>query len=178
MRWNSGQANHALKKRSQTRSLLSRGFTLIELLVVLAIVAVLLTIATPNFDSVISGSRVDEARLSVATSLAMARTEAIKRGESVRMCAGTSGNCGTSDSGNTDWSAGWRVQISSDSEDIQVNARSDANTTVNYGCGNFIEFSNTGERTTSGTTGCEFAVSSNGSTSSLFINQTGRVRMQ
>ncbi|RDE18495.1 prepilin-type N-terminal cleavage/methylation domain-containing protein [Motiliproteus coralliicola] len=179
MRWNSGQATQTLPKRSQTRTQRSGGFTLIELLVVLAIVAVLLTIATPNFDSVISGSRVDEARLSVATSLATARTEAIKRGERVRMCVGTSGSCDTTDSGIEDWSGGWQVQISSSSEAIQINARSDNNTVVNYNCGNVIEFDNSGERTTSsGISPCTFSITSDGTTSSLYINQTGRVRMQ
>ena len=63
-------------------SVAQSGFTLIELLIVLAIVAVLLVVASPNYDSIISGSKVDETRLGLATSLALIGV----RGPDLRSC--------------------------------------------------------------------------------------------
>jgi type IV fimbrial biogenesis protein FimT len=148
----------------------NQGFTLIELLIVLAIVAVLLVVASPNYDSIISGSKVDETRLGLATSLALARTEAIKRGETIRVCAGSSGNCAS-----TDWNAGWKI-LRPDGEVLQVVQHGGGDASVSYDCGAFISFSNSGARDSSTGT-CIFTVSKSGISKPLTINATGRVRM-
>ncbi|MEH6824822.1 MAG: GspH/FimT family pseudopilin [Motiliproteus sp.] len=161
------------KCRSPKRA---RGFTLIELLIVLAIVAILLMVASPNFDSIISGSKVDETRLGLATSLALARTEAIKRGETIRICAGTTGTCGSAVSGTVAWANGWRVQIESTNELLQVVQQNGSDAEISYDCGNFISYSNSGARGSSSGT-CTFTISNNGISKVLTINATGRVRM-
>ncbi len=134
----------------------TRGFTLIELI----IVAILLMVAAPNYAAIISGSKVDGARLGLATSLALARTEAIKRGETIRLCAGIAG-----DRSSTDWNQGWQV-VHRDSADVAVS----------YDCGSFIVYRNSGARGSS-SGGCAFSLSSGASTRSLTINPAGRVRM-
>ncbi len=143
------------------------GFTLIELLIVLAIVAVLLTVASPNFDSIISGSKVDETRLGLATSLALARTEAIKRGETIRICAGTPGDCSA-----TDWSAGWEV-LRPDDEVLQVVQHDGADADV-IGCRPSVAYTSNGALESGP---CTFTISRNSSSKALAINATGRVRM-
>ncbi|MEH6469638.1 MAG: GspH/FimT family pseudopilin [Halopseudomonas sp.] len=159
----------SLRKRSSSNN--HGGFTLIELLIVLAIVAVLLVIASPNYDSIISGSQVDEARLGLATSLALARTEAINRGETITVCAGSNGAC----SNAATWQTGWQV-FTSGNELLQVIERDTDDAAVGYTCGKSLTYTSSGSR---GTTGgeCVFTISKNGTSKTLSISATGRVRM-
>lgn len=159
----------------------SAGFTLVELIFVLLIVSVLLIVAVPNYDSVIIGSKVDKARFAIATSLAFARTEAIKRGEDIQLCRGSGGSCGTA-SGSTDWSGdGWKVVVDSSNEILRTDESDTPGVTINYGCGDFISFGGNGQRTSSGTAECQFSFGDAGGDSSfdksLWIAPSGRVRM-
>ncbi len=167
-----------LKKRSQ------QGFTLVELMVVLAIVAVLLLVATPNYDSVIIGSKVDKARYALASSLAFARTEAVKRGETISLCRGSSGTCGTG-TGSTSWNDnGWKVM--SGGTILRTTDSANEDVDIQFDCGDFITFGDSGERASSGPGGgdgeCNFAFSDGGGDTSfdenLWINMVGRVRMK
>ncbi|MEH6625105.1 MAG: GspH/FimT family pseudopilin [Motiliproteus sp.] len=159
----------------------NRGFTLIELMIVLVIAGVLLLVATPNFDSVIVGSKIDKARYSMASSLAYARTEAVQRADTVFLCRGSSGACGTNDSlGDITWSTGWHVR---DSTGILRTVDSDNDgVDVIYACGDFISFNADGEKTSTTTLECGFTFSKSGPDTSfdksLLINAVGRVRME
>ena len=161
--------------------IMQKGFTLVELIIVLAIAAILLLVATPNYDSVIIGSKVDKARYSLASSLAFARTEAVKRAETISLCLGSSGACGTNQSvGDVDWStAGWHVRTST--EILRTVDSDNEGVDITYGCGNFISFNSDGEKSSTGTTECEFEFEDSGGDASydksLFINAMGRVRM-
>lgn len=160
------------------------GFTLIELLVVLAIVGVLLFIATPNYNSVMSGSKVDKQKLEVATSIALARSEAVKRGALVRMCSAFSGDCKaeTDDSGNESWASGWSVTVVEDGTLLRNQQGIAEGVTFYYTCGKFIEFNAAGARTSSTSTNeCEFRLGIAGDSSfdsAISINLTGRTSLQ
>ena len=163
---------------SQLRARKGRaGFTLIELLIVLAIVSVLLLVATPNYDPIITGSRLDEARMEVATSLAMARTEAIKRSVTVNMCA--DGGAATSCS-SSDWNAGHRVLVVG-SEVLTSTSRDDPQIAIAFSCGDSLAFDPLGERSSStGTAECVFTFSDPDgvvSSKTLGVNLTGRVSL-
>jgi len=65
----------------------SLGFSLIELLVTLSLVSILLFVAAPGMTNLIADSRVAETCHRVRASLALARSEAIRRSTTVTLCA-------------------------------------------------------------------------------------------
>ena len=82
------------------------GFTLIELAVTLAVGAILLALATPSLQRIINDNRLSAQANTLLSSLALARSEAIKRGQRVTVCKSADGiSCSTTDA----WSDGWLV---------------------------------------------------------------------
>jgi type IV fimbrial biogenesis protein FimT len=77
------------------------GFTLIESLVILAIVAILLAMAVPNFSGFISRYQLTTASNDFLSGITTTRNEAMKRGRRVDMIP-ASGN---------DWTSGWIVFV-------------------------------------------------------------------
>lgn len=81
------------------------GFTLIELMVTLAVVGILAAVAVPAMTSLIAGNRLAGASGELASSLQLARSEAIRRNAQVTICASINGTTCTA---STDWST-WIV---------------------------------------------------------------------
>jgi type IV fimbrial biogenesis protein FimT len=96
------------------------GFTLVELVITLVIVGVLLSLAVPGFRDLLERNRLQSASSAVYTSLMFARSEALKRNQSVVMCkrdtAGTA--CDTSTPVDGKWEEGWLVYPASDPTEI------------------------------------------------------------
>ncbi len=89
------------------------GFTLIELLVVVAIVAVLISLATPSFRSLLVSRSVQSAADALVGDLRFARSEAVKRTNTVVVCSSSNGaSCLASAS----WKDGWVVFVDSDDD--------------------------------------------------------------
>jgi type IV fimbrial biogenesis protein FimT len=87
------------------------GFTMIELMVTITVVAILLVIAVPSLRSFIQKNRIVGEASSFVSDLQYARSEAIKRGLPVAICASSDGiNCSTT---NT-WHQGWIVFCDAD----------------------------------------------------------------
>ena len=89
---------------------LSKGFTIIELMVTIVVLAILLSVAVPSFWNVIQSNRVTAQANELVTALNFARSEAVKRGEIVSLCATNQADtpaCATS--GSDSWSDGWLV---------------------------------------------------------------------
>ncbi|WP_444920977.1 GspH/FimT family pseudopilin [Microbulbifer sp. CnH-101-G] len=85
-----------------------RGFTLVELMVTLMVMAILVSIAMPSFTNSINNNRSIALSEEFIGALSYARSEAVKRGAAVSICASTDGaSCTAADT----WSQGWIVFV-------------------------------------------------------------------
>ena len=100
-----------MKSKSQ------QGVTLVEIMVTISVLAIILAVAGPGFQQYIASSRSNALSNDLLTASQLARSEAIKRSENVRLCRRNA--AGTACDNNTDWSAGWLV-ISASNEVIRV----------------------------------------------------------
>ncbi len=74
-------------------------------MVTIAVLAILLAIAIPNFQAFIVNGRMTSTANEMMTTLGYARSEAVKRAANITVCASSSG---TACSGGT-WESGWIV---------------------------------------------------------------------
>jgi type IV fimbrial biogenesis protein FimT len=81
-------------------------FTLMELMVALTVMAILCAYAVPSFRQYSRDSRASAAHNDLVTAFNLARSETLRRGVPIGVCASTNGaDC----SGSDDWSNGWVV---------------------------------------------------------------------
>ena len=83
-----------------------RGVTLVELMVTLAVLGVLATLSAPSFRQTIHNYRLDNYGNSLVAASRVARSEAIKRNASVRLCPSADGLTCTTDG---QWERGWII---------------------------------------------------------------------
>ena len=83
-----------------------RGVTLVELMVSLAVLGVLATLTAPSFRQTIHNYRLDNYGNSLVAAARVARSEAIKRNSSVRLCPSANGSTCTTDG---QWEQGWII---------------------------------------------------------------------
>lgn len=88
------RSSHAVAAPQRTQ-----GFTLVEMLTVLTIVAIGLAVAMPSLRAAVVGQRVRATATDLMSSLLLARSEAIKRNDQVRLEPLTP----------EDWTSGWRA---------------------------------------------------------------------
>lgn len=82
------------------------GFTIVELMITLVVAAILLTMAVPDMNRLLLKSRLDAKANELRAALNFARSEAIKRGETVQLCSSVNGTaCGNT----TQWKNGWLI---------------------------------------------------------------------
>ncbi|SHL72866.1 GspH/FimT family pseudopilin [Rhodanobacter sp. OK091] len=144
----------------------SHGFTLIEMLVTLAVFAVLLMIAIPSMRPFLQSQGVKNASMDISSTVALARSEAIKRNATVDVTANNA----------TDWSQGWVVSQTTPASTIRKQAAL-GNIVITPSSGSF-SFDSNGRMTTTGST---FTISPLDKTGSqplcltVTVGATGRV---
>jgi type IV fimbrial biogenesis protein FimT len=95
------------------------GWTLVELLVAVAVGALLLAAAVPAWGDWVAGAELANHAHRLATSMTLARTEAMKRGQRVNLCRAADGrHC----AGAGGWEAGWIVHVDADADAVNGDA--------------------------------------------------------
>ncbi len=84
---------------SDNRMRRSRGFTLIELMVTIAVLAIALAVTVPSFREFVRRNHLAAATNNVASALALARSEAVKRATRVTVAP------------SSNWTSGWQVFV-------------------------------------------------------------------
>ncbi|MDH5436801.1 MAG: GspH/FimT family pseudopilin, partial [Gammaproteobacteria bacterium] len=111
------------------------GFTLPELVTVMAVVSIVTTTVIPGMQGMLQNNRMTTQVNTLVTSLHLARSEAVKRGQRVTLCQSTDGiSCGTSNY----WHEGWIIftdpnhdeTLNSEETMIRVQQKMAANTTI------------------------------------------------
>jgi len=85
------------------------GFTLVELLITMALVAIVLAIAVPSFQTLVANNKATTATNRILTAVNLARSEAVKRGVEVEVCGADSSMNGCAGSA-TDGGNGYLVR--------------------------------------------------------------------
>jgi type IV fimbrial biogenesis protein FimT len=102
-------ATHRTTTRRTTARHLTSGFTMFELVITIAIVAILVGIALPNYREFSIGMTVNDNTNDLVGALNLARSEAVKRGRRVALIA---------NDGN--WNNGWQVVVGETQADGSV----------------------------------------------------------
>lgn len=96
----------------------ARGFTLIELIVTLAILSLIATLAVPSFLSIVTSNRATSATNRLVSDLNLARSEAIKRTDTVTLCKTDTVASVTGCDAGVAWEDGWVVFVDSDGDEV------------------------------------------------------------
>lgn len=91
------------------RSNRQQGFTLIEVLMVIVIIGVFMALAAPSFVTFTASQKVKTASFDLYAALVFARSEAIKRRQTVTVAA---------NGGN--WAAGWAVTVTGIADPLRI----------------------------------------------------------
>ena len=111
-----------MRTKNQRRS--ASGFTMVELLVVLAIIGVLMALATPSMSRFVAEWRVKDAANALIGQLRLARIEAIRTSRPVVLCPANS--AGTAcDNTAQEWKGGWLLFVDSNNDGAYTTAGGD-----------------------------------------------------
>jgi len=86
------------------------GFTLVETIVVVAIIAIVMSYAVPAYNRFVAQNKVQSFAYALAADLGQARSEAIRRGFDVTVCA-VSQSSATSCGSASDWNRNWIMLV-------------------------------------------------------------------
>ena len=90
-----------------------KGFTIVELIIGLSVAAILLSLAVPSFSTLVMNNRITTQANEFISSLALARSQALKRVSRVTVCGSADG---ASCAGSGGWQQGWIVFADDDND--------------------------------------------------------------
>ncbi len=94
-----------------------QGFTIFELVMTVAVGALLVTLAVPSFNAMLQNNRLTSQINEFVATLQLARSEAVKRNQTVILCATDDPAADPLDcTGGADWDTGWIVFADADSD--------------------------------------------------------------
>lgn len=102
------------------------GFTLLELLLLLGMIGVLAMVGLPSLMDTLERMNVNSASRTFTSALSLARSEAVKRGRDVVVCASTNGT----DCAASSWASGWIVFIDANGDADGATGSIDAGDTI------------------------------------------------
>ena len=161
-----------------------RAFTLVEAMVVITLIAIFAALAVPSYRALVQNNRVVTMSSEFTIAFHYARSEAIRRGEGVSVCASANTSqtsCGTADN----WTNGWIVFV--DSDENGVLASTNDRIQVHAGLAAGASVTTTSPRVTFDSTGfaasgiSNFTLAASGCTGNngrqLAISSTGNVNV-
>lgn len=144
------------------------GFTQVELVVAVAIMGVLVAIATPSFNNAILGTKLSGYANALVGSAILARSEAIKRNSTVTLCVSSNGSSCTTGG----WEQGWIVLSGTTVLSKQPAASNGFKLT---GTAASLDFQSTGVGATQATiTACRYSPTVGNQERVISISATGR----
>jgi len=155
------------------------GFTLLELMIAIAVGAILLVLALPDFTTALQKNRIGSAADQLYVSLAEARGEAVKRRSAVHICPSADNDSCRNDG---DWSDGWLIFVDTNDNNLRESGepiiKAVPGTSLASGVSlgnevavaNFVAFEATGATIGTGTSGAFWICHSNSSVPSRQIN--------
>lgn len=164
-----------------------RGLTMVELLIGLTIGSILLVVAVPTYSTSVQKNRIGTTSGLLYTSLNLARSEAVKRRNQVRLCPSVDSVSCRNDG---DWSNGWILYDDMNSNDapdpdeiIRVvdSLENGIALEVSASIAGFLQFQPTGVTVGNGGNNGEFRICHQDSTvysHVLSVSAAGQVRLQ
>lgn len=157
-----------------------RGFTLIELLVTLSVAAIFLAIAIPSYRAIINRNSIATQVNNLLADLNYARSEAITRGNTVRLCKSADEATCLNDPPNTSsgWQQGWIVINFRDDvagELLRVQGALEARTDITGNLRGNVNFDANGFAIGSAGT-IKFCDADDGNPTRIVISTSGRIR--
>ncbi|WP_413701430.1 GspH/FimT family pseudopilin [Psychromonas sp. KJ10-10] len=168
--------------------MINKGFTILELMITIAIMAILIAVAVPSFNSMMISNSVTRDQDTIFSLLLTARSEAVKRGRAVSVCQ--SSNLTACDS-SASWTDGVIVFFDSNADGdidtdtnpatiddvvLRVNEKLQSNVNLAFTGGDHVTFNSLGQA--EGNVGTFTFTHSNGTdyTRTMTLSATGRVR--
>lgn len=119
--WSSQWGEAMAECRSLVHCSAMCGLTLVELLVTLALTGLVLGLAAPSFTLMVGNAKRSSAVTEVVASVLFARSEAVRRGEPVTLCASSSGST-CSSATDPAWEEGWMVFVDPDANKVPASS--------------------------------------------------------
>lgn len=97
-----------------------KGFTLVELLVAMSVLAILISIATPSFSTMLARNKLLASRNDIVNALQFARHESVRTNSAIVVCPSLDGKTCKANPGNGHWRNYWLVQDHDTAELLHV----------------------------------------------------------